>query len=183
SLALAPFVRLGHNQLADAQTGSRVLAMGLLVAVFIAAWSLAGPIAAAIAALVSMASPFVEQSARVVLSDAFRAILSLLLVIIFSAVSSPRYGKRARSALYLLAGFVAGYGVLTKLGAILTLGAAIMAAPRWRHARLVAVGALPCLVFLGAYQWTEFGNPLRTGYDYQLPTLTLFELGNVTKEG
>jgi hypothetical protein len=47
----------------------------------------------------------------------------------------------------------------------------------------VIFGALPCLVFLAAHQWTQFGHPLRSGYDYQLPGLDLFDIGNVLSDG
>jgi hypothetical protein len=53
----------------------------------------------------------------------------------------------------------------------------VLAALPARVTRRVAVLAVPGLVALAAFQWSTFGSPLRTGYDYWLPDLRLFDVG------
>jgi hypothetical protein len=71
----------------------------------------------------------------------------------------------------LAAGALLGMAVLTELPAALAV--AVLAAYAWRRLgpgerrrglALLAAGALPPLVVLGAYHTAAFGHPLRTGY-------------------
>ncbi|MCX5737545.1 MAG: hypothetical protein NTZ61_03440, partial [Proteobacteria bacterium] len=80
SLVLAPFVRFGDNELSDTQTGARFIAVLLLLAIFAASAALGGPTAAGIAALVTWMSPFVKKSSRLVMSDAFGALLTVAIL-------------------------------------------------------------------------------------------------------
>jgi 4-amino-4-deoxy-L-arabinose transferase-like glycosyltransferase len=180
ALALAPFVHFGSSDPSDAQTGTRTIAIALVLIVAAAATMLGGPIAGGIAALAIWASPFVATSARFVLSDAFGALLAVGALV---AVLAARHERSAvTDALVVLAGAFAGYGVLTRVSAGFVLVALLAAVDRWRLRRLVAIGALPFLVFLAAQQWTQFGHPLRSGYDHYLPRLRLFGIANVAKE-
>ena len=197
SLALAPFVRFGSNSVTDAQEGGRVLVILLVITLFTVAWVLGGPLAAAIAALITMVSPFMERSAQLLMSDAFGALLSMLMLLAVTlalkqprAAPSPASGAPERahdvrgvvqSGLLVLAGALAGYGVLTRFSAISSLVAVLVCLRRWRNLRLLLVGAIPVLIFLATYQWTEFGSPLRTGYDYYFPGLKLFGWSHVTQ--
>lgn len=182
SLVLAPFVRFGDNELSDTQTGARFIAVLLLLAIFAASAALGGPTAAGIAALVTWMSPFVKKSSRLVMSDAFGALLTVAILAVLAVAWSPKTRERAREAWAVLAGMFAGYGVLARLGALFILVALLASVGRWRIRKFVALGTAPFLIFLGTYQWTQFGHPLKTGYSYYLPTLVAFDLGNITKE-
>lgn len=174
-LALTPFVVLGTGTAADGARGARVIAIAALVTVFVAGYVLAGPEAAAIAALVSWASPFFERSARLVMSDAFGALLAVAIVICLVAARAARVGSRGRDALVVLAGLCGGFSVLSRVSAVFVLAALAVAATTWRQRRLALLGALPFLVVLAGYQWAYFGHPLRSGYDEFLPGVKLFD--------
>jgi 4-amino-4-deoxy-L-arabinose transferase-like glycosyltransferase len=173
-LVLAPWVKIGNNNPTDAQRGARFVAVGLVLALFATAWVLAGPVAAGLAALVAATSPFFEGSARLVMSDAFGGLLTLLVILLVALAWSPSRREPARRWLLVLAGALAGYAVLVRLGAVALLGSLLLSARRFAYVRLMLAGALPFLLFLGVYQWTEFGSPIRTGYDYWLPGLVEF---------
>ncbi len=180
-LFLAPFVRYGDNEAEDAQKGARAAAVLLLLSAFLAAWTLGGPLAAGFAALLIWWSPFARQSSELVMSDAFAASLTLLVLALLGLAWSSHRRERVRAVLMTMAGVAAGYGVLVRISALATLVSALLTAKR-RYVRVVIMGALPFLLFLGSYQWTEFGSPLRTGYDYYLPTLVEFSPDFVTRE-
>lgn len=185
ALALAPFVKFGSNDPTDAQGGARAAALLLVLALFSAAWVVGGPVAAGLAAVATAVSPFAQDSARLVMSDAFGAALTLLVLAATALALTDRLGRRAQLATVVLAGAIAGYGVVVRFSGITVLGSlliVLLIARRPRLAAAVALGALPFLIFLGAYQWTEFGSPLRTGYDYWVPDVQLFDAGNVFLE-
>ena len=169
-LFLSPFVRLANNEVTDAAGGARAAALLLLFSVFLAAFALGGPLAAAIAALVVWSSPFTRQSSAVLMSDAYGASIALLVLACLTFAWSTVRDERLRQFLMGVAGFLSGYALLVRITAVAMLGALLVSARR-RFVRAVALGALPCLIFLGTFQWTEFGSPLRSGYDFYLPTL------------
>jgi len=154
----------------------------MLVVVLVAgAWLLGGPTAAGLAAWCARLSPFVERYATLVMSDAFGATLAVLVLVLLllarARVRAPARVQHAiRAATPTLIGFVAGYAVLTRLGAAMIPAAAVLAMTSWRDRRWLALGAMVPLLFLAAYQWTEFGSPLRSGYDYYVPELPPFDL-------
>lgn len=182
SLVLAPWVRVGHNTPSDAQRGARAVAVLLLFALFAAAWALGGPVAAGVAALVTMWSPFTEESSRLVMSDALGAALTMIVLAVVAIAWSEGLRDRVRTALFAAGGALAGYGVLVRLSAVAVLGSLLVTTQRWKYFRAVALGTLPLLIFLGAYQWTEFGSPVRTGYDYWPSHGQEFSANYVTEE-
>jgi 4-amino-4-deoxy-L-arabinose transferase-like glycosyltransferase len=178
-LVLALFVRIGDNDPSSAQTGARWTAALLVVSLFLASFVLGGPAAATIAALVTFFSPFAEKSSRLVMSDAFGAALVLLAVAAIGLAWRSAAREPFHTARYAIAGFLAAYAVFVRVSAAGILAAAVLAARRRRLVAAVALGALPVLTFLGAYQWTEFGSPLRSGYHHYHPQLDAFSPGFV----
>lgn len=168
-LALAPFVALGENDRASAQTGARWIAGLLVVSLFFASFVLGGPLAATLAALVSVSSPFAETSSRLVMSDAFGAALTLLVIAVVGLAWRAGSWGRLRSVLLTAAGALAAFGVVARLSAVGMLASVVLTARHRRLMTAVAVGALPALIFVATYQWTAFGSPLRSGYSYYLP--------------
>lgn len=182
SLALAPFVEFGDNSATDTQVGSKFYVIVLLVLVFIAAWIIGGPWAALLAAVLTIAAPFTAKSARLVMADAFGAALTVGVLIAVLLATRESVGVRGQQRWYFVAGVLAGYGVLTRTGAIPTLIALIVAARLRPQMKAVLLGAAPIMIMLWTYQWTEFGNPLATGYNYHLPHLKAFGAEFVTAE-
>lgn len=70
----------------------------------------------------------------------------------------------------LLAGVLAGWGVLTEFP--VALGVPILAAyALWlsrRHVALFILGGIPCLAFLLAFNWIQFDSPFRLSYAYHV---------------
>ncbi len=180
SLALATFVRLGDNKIEDTQRGSQMIAIALIIMLLAVTWFLAGPLAASIAVLVAAWSPFALKSAQIVMSDAFGAALALMILAAVAVARAEWCGTRLRTMCAAAAGLVTAYSILTRFSAGLTLICVVIALRRWPLIRAASLGALPVLVFLGAYQWTEFGHPLRTGYDYYFPDLKLVSVDYLT---
>ena len=164
SLALAPFAFDGEYPL-NVQAGSKLLAAAYIVATAGVAWMIGGSIAAALAAAVIGISPFATTSASLVMSDAFAAALTVLLVGVLYQVSKMRA---------IGAGILAGVLVLVRLSSLFGFVACVAVVPRrlWVY---IVVAALPFLAALGLYQWATFGSPIRTGYDYWLPDLRTFD--------
>lgn len=182
SLALAPFAWLGPTDFGGVQTGARLLTIVLVLVVAGAALALGGAVAAAIATIVAATSPFVTTSAGLVLSDAFGALLAVAIVVLLAFVERPSGSEGRRDGLLVVAGFVAGYGILTRTSAAFVLAALALALRRPRAWILVGLGALLPLSFLGAFQWAYFGNPFHSGYEYHLPTLRMFGIRHVVTE-
>lgn len=85
------------------------------------------------------------------------------------AVVALRDPSEGRDRTPLVVGTLLGAAVVTEYpAAVPTL--AIMALAAWRHGRgfalRVAAAGVPWALALGAYHWTAFGHPLRTGYDF-----------------
>ena len=169
SLALVPFAALGTYP--DVVLGAaKWFAAFYVIVVVAAAWSMAGPLAAMIAAGLVGISPFGEQSAVVLLADTFGAALTVLLV--------PLLNKPTpfRSA---LAGLVAGCSVLVKFSMIVNI-AALALATRGQTRRRALLFTAPALAGLFLYQWLTFGGPLKTGYGYWSPGRDRFSLSHAT---
>ena len=165
SLALVPFAALGTYP--DAVLGAaKWFAAFYVIVVVAAAWSMAGPLAAMIAAGLVGISPFGEQSTVILLADTFGAALTALLV---PLLNKP---TRLRSA---IAGLVAGGAVLVKFSMIVNI-AALALATRGQTRRRVLLFTAPALAGLFLYQWLTFGGPLKTGYGYWSPNRERFNL-------
>jgi hypothetical protein len=166
ALALAPFALMGDDYPRNVQRGATFWAAVYVLAAVIAAWSLKGPMAGALIAMLIGVSPFARVAASLVMSDAFAAgITALILALIVNA--TPR-----RAA---LAGALAGALVVVRLPMILNVAALSLALPR-RLATRMLLCALPPLVALAIYNWVTFGDPFTTGYQYWRPGAVRFHL-------
>ena len=102
---------------------------------------------------------------HLILSDPLAATLVVLSVALLT-----RPGTKHAA----VAGALVGASVVVRLANLVTLASLIAALPR-RRLRLTAfLAALPFVVTLLVYQWSAFGQPLKTGYDYYLPGLREF---------
>jgi hypothetical protein len=163
-LVMAAFAEFS-NYPANVQMGARMLAMLYVLVTVGVAWRLGGATAAALTALFVGSSPFAAVSGSFVLSDAFAAGLTALLLILVRS-------RSAKTA--ALAG--AGAGLLTTIR--LSSGLAIPAlliGLRGRARWVMIASAAPFLLALGLYQWLTFGSPFRTGYDFWLPGAKFFD--------
>jgi 4-amino-4-deoxy-L-arabinose transferase-like glycosyltransferase len=155
SLALAPFGMVGHYP-SNIELGGKVLGLVYVLVMVGAAWGLGGPLAAAIAGLVVLISPFARENAAYTLSDGLVASLQVLMLPILRRLTPE--GER-------LSGAMTGFASVIRLTAGVSLIATLAACPR-SGIRRVLLWALPFLVGLGLLQWALYGNPLYTGYDY-----------------
>src|SRR5579859_881615 len=169
ALALTPFAVFGSYP-DNVEGAPKVFAALYVIVSAAAAWSIGGPAAAAVTAVVIGSSPFARVSATLVLSDALAACLSVPLVLL-ARTKSRRHA--------LLAGALAGVITTIRLSAGLALPALLLAM-RGRTRLALLAGAAPPLVALGLFQWRTFGSPFRTGYDYWLAGATNFSLAYAT---
>ncbi|MEO6224143.1 MAG: hypothetical protein ABIP90_12920 [Vicinamibacterales bacterium] len=168
SLALVPFAANGaypDNVLGAA----RWFATFYLIAAVWAAWSVGGPLAGMLAAGLIGISPFGEQSASVLLSEAFGVALTVLLVPLLHKPSDRRTA---------IAGVVAGLSVLVRFNLIVNI-AALALATRGRTRHRALLYTVPPLAGLFLYQWLTFGSPLKTGYGYWSPERERFSMSHV----
>jgi 4-amino-4-deoxy-L-arabinose transferase-like glycosyltransferase len=154
-MALAPFAAVGSYP-RDVQRGAKFWAMAYVLVAVVAAWALGGPLAGALAALFIGISPFARDSAGLVLSDAFIATLTVLMLPLLRYVT--RSGAR-------LAGAATGLATIVRLTAGVNLIGLLAVLPR-RSFKGVLLFALPSLFGLALLQWAMFGSPLKTGYSY-----------------
>jgi len=173
-LALAPFIVLGRNNPTSAQTGARWAAGLLVVALFLMSFVLGGPGAAAIASVVSFFSPFALKSSQLVLSDALGAALTLFVVTGVALAWREGAWERRRALMLALAGALAAFAVSVRYSALGLLASVAITARKRRFLAAIAIGAAPVMALLFAYQWTQFGSPVRTGYNLYLPNLVEF---------
>ncbi|MEA2637912.1 MAG: hypothetical protein QOE18_969 [Chloroflexota bacterium] len=176
-MALAPFAAVGSYP-RDVQRGAKFWAMVYVLIAVIAAWTLGGPLAAMLAAAFIGVSPFARDAGGLVLSDAFTAGLTVLMLPLLRFINRP--GAR-------LAGAASGFALLARVTGGVNLIGTLAAMPR-RHLKSVLLFALPSLILLGALQWVLFGNPLETGYSYWGVAKHNFSLsyltgGSTTREG
>jgi hypothetical protein len=158
SLALTPFALLGGPYPLGAQVGARAFAVLYLLAVTFTAWRIGGPLAGALGAVLVGTAPFTLESAALVMSDALVAGVTVLVAGLLHQPTGPRAA---------LAGALAGALLLVRLSAAVGLGSLFLALPG--QLRRAALLALPGVVALAIFQWSTFGSPVRTGYDYWLP--------------
>ncbi len=168
-MALAPFAAVGSYP-RDIQRGAKFWAMAYVAIAAIAAWVLGGPLAAALAAVFIGISPFAKDSAGLVLSDAFTAALTVLML--------PLLRHQTRSGTRL-AGAASGLAALARVTGVISLIALLAALPR-RSYKTVLLFALPSLVGLALLQWVMFGSPLTTGYSYWGVSSHLFSVSYLT---
>jgi hypothetical protein len=186
SLVLAPFVAFGGAFPRSVLSATAWFGVAYVLAAAITAWVIGGPTAAGLTAVLVGSAPFAIESASLVMSDALVAALT----VVMAALLQRRMAW--------LAALLAGGLVLLRLSAALAIPAVVLAGvacPRaqrgedvrhdvrsstaWLAHRAARVGlfVLPGLIALAIFQWTTFGSPLRTGYDYWLPDLRTFDLG------
>ncbi|HEV2772874.1 MAG TPA: hypothetical protein VGV57_08635 [Thermoleophilaceae bacterium] len=144
----------------------------VLVAV-VAAWTLAGPLAGALAALLIGVSPFARYSAGLVLAEAFIAALTVLML--------PLLKRPANRSATRLAGTATGIATLARPTAGSNLIALLGAWPR-RSYKSMLLFFLPWLVGLALLQAAMFGSPLKTGYSYWGVSGHLFSLSYATSD-
>lgn len=168
-MALAPFAAVGsypHN----VQRGAKFWAMLYVLVAVIAAWVLGGPVAGALVAVFVGVSPFARDSAGLVLSDTFGAMLTVLVLPLLR--NPTRSGAR-------LAGAASGLATIVRLTAGVNLVGLLVALPRLRLKTALLL-AVPFLVELGLLQWLIFGGPLSTGYSYWGVASHVFSLSYAT---
>jgi hypothetical protein len=167
--ALAPFAAVGSYP-RDVQRGAKFWALVYVLVSVMAAWVLGGPLAGALAGVFIGVSPFARDSAGLVLSDAFIAMLTVLALPLVR--NATRSGAR-------LAGAATGFAAIVRLTAGTNLIGLLAALPRRRFVTSL-LWALPPLVGLGALQWLMFGSPLKTGYSYWGVSSHFFSLSYAT---
>jgi 4-amino-4-deoxy-L-arabinose transferase-like glycosyltransferase len=176
-MALAPFAAMGSYP-RNVQRGAKFWGMMYVLVAVIAAWALGGSLAATFAALFIGISPFARDSAGLVLSDAFIATLTVLMLPLVQHVT--RSGTR-------LAGFASGLATIVRVTAAVNLIALLVALPRRSYKTLISF-ALPSIIGMALLQWLMFGSPLTTGYSYWGVSSHFFSLAyatgnNVVREG
>ena len=154
-LALTPFATAGSYP-RNVKLGAKAYAMFYVLVAVVAAWILGGPLAAIIAAVLVGISPFARDAAGLVMADALVAALSVLPLALMACAT--RSGAR-------LAGAATGLAAITRLTAGINLIALLVAWPR-KSIRTAVLYAVPALVGLALLQWSMFGSPVKTGYDY-----------------
>ncbi len=176
-MALTPFAAVGSYP-RNVQRGAKFWAMAYVLVAILAAWALGGPLAGALTAIVIGISPFAKDSAGLILSDAF---IAMLTVLVLPLLRHPtKSGTR-------LAGLASGLAAIVRLTAGVNLIGLLVAMPRPRF-KTALLWALPSLVGLGVLQWLMFGSPFTTGYSYWGVSAHFFSLsyatgGSVIREG
>lgn len=169
SIALTPFVLLIDEFPRNVSVGAKAFSLGYLLAIAAVTWVMAGATAAAFASLIVGFSPFAPVMGTLVLSDALGAMLSVMTLLALLRGSRWWAAWGAISAGFLVD--VRFFGVVVLMSLVLTID---------RRRRIVVIAcALPFLLALAYYQWWAFGSPVRTGYDFWLPRLRLFEISNL----
>ncbi len=160
SLLLAPFALLGSHP-GNIELGARLLAVALVGATGWAAYSLGGWYAALLTALLTATSQFLLVNSRIVMSDVPAALLVVICL--------PLMRVGTRWSMYAL-GFAAGFGLVIRESGVVVV-ACVLIVISGRDRLRVAVGAFPPVLALAIFNWSRFGAPWRTGYDYWLGTV------------
>lgn len=142
---------------------------------------LGGLLAASIVALIFFVSPFASDAASLILSDAFGALLILIIFGLLLVTSSESTGSRRESQLAFLAGLIAGIAFSSRLALIVVPIALLMSVRGRIRYRWMVLGLMPMVMLLGTYQTVEFGAPWRTGYDYYEPDRSEFNVDYLTR--
>ncbi len=164
SLALAPFALIGDDYPHNVQRGATFYAALYVLIAAVAAWSLGGPLAGAIAAILIGLSPFARVEASLIMSDALAAGMTVLLVPLIREPTPRRIA---------VAGLFAGALVAVRMPSALALVALLLILP-WAHRLRLLLFAAPPLAALAVFQWRTFGSPFRSGYDYWFPETRFF---------
>lgn len=127
-----------------------------VLAVVLAAWSLAGANAGSFAAVLVLLSPFARTSSTMIMSDAFGAVLPLLVIPLMRFRTAA--GDR-------LSGALLGFAATVRISAGIGLIAALIVAGDRRSRLRIFLWSLPFLGGLLLLQWAMYGNPLSNGYD------------------
>ena len=166
SIALAPFAAVSDDYPRNVQRGATFYAALYVLLAAAAAWSLKGPAAGALLAVLLGMSPFAKAEAALIMSDGFAAGLTLLLIPLLRRPTPKRIAS---------AGALSGALVAVRLPMLVNLVALLIVLPRALRKRLLLFAAPP-LAALGLFNWLTYGGPFRTGYDYWRPGLTDFAL-------
>lgn len=182
SMFLSPFVRLFNGNIEGAQFGSKVITITLVLAVVIATGLIAGPFSSLLSLVILYNSPFIAKSAQLVMGDAMGALVTVAVFICIAAANRCSKNLRIRNLFMFLAGAFAGFGIITRTNLVIVVIALILATFRKGSLKFVLYGILPFLIFLGTYQWTEFGSPTKTGYSVYVKGIDEFSLAHITQE-
>ena len=169
AFVLAPFTAFGQYP-GNLQAAVKWFAVAYLAAAAMAAWYLAGPLAAVLTSALLAISPFARISGTLVLSDLFAVIPLLAVLMLIRRVSGFRVFASA-----LLAGFL----VAVRMSMIVALVALALAVPT-KYWRALVLGAIPGLAVLAIFQWLTFGSPVKTGYGAWLPGYAMFDTAYAT---
>jgi hypothetical protein len=164
SLVLVPFAAFGGAYPGSILGATRWLGVVYVLAPAATAWLVGGPIAAGLAAALVGTAPFAIESASLVMADALVTAMTVLV---------PGLLQRRRFAPAAVAALLTGALGLLRLSALAAVPALVLSLPNGLLRRAAAF-LLPGIVVLAVFQWTTFGSPLRTGYDYWLPNLRMF---------
>jgi len=170
-IALAPFALMGSEFPGSIPRGAAFYTALYVVAVCLAAWTMGGPAAGALAALVVGISPFARDMARLVMSDAFAAALTVLLI---PLLHNPTRNRA------LWAGLLAGSLVAVRLPMVLNLVALFVALPRSLWSRAILAASIPLAAY-AAFNHVTYGGPFTTGYHHWVHVKNL-SLDYVTTE-
>ena len=127
--------------------------------------------AALLAALLVSTSEFLVRNSQVVMSDALAALLVV--------VCLPLIRRRTRGSSYLL-GLVAGYAFVIRESGLIVVVCALIVVSGWNRLRVIVAAAVPILG-LATYNWSTFGAPWRTGYNYWLGAVRVYSLSYVLR--
>lgn len=166
SLALAPFAVIRDDYPSNVQRGATFYAALYVLIAVSAAWSLKGPAAGALAAILIGMSPFAKVEASLIMSDGFAAGMTVLFIALLQHPTPKRIS---------VAGALAGALVAIRLPMVLNLIALLIVLP-WALRKWLLLFSAPPLTAVGLFNWLTFGSPFRTGYDYWLPGLKHFSL-------
>lgn len=165
ALSLTPFAAISDDYPSNIQTGTKIFAVLYVLAAVIAAWSMGGPLAAALTAILIGVSPFARTAASLVMSDALGAALTVLFILLV---------RRSSKLSVSVAGSLAGALIALRLPLLVNLVALLIVLPGMAWRLRAFLFASPPMALLGFYNWWTFGSPFKTGYSYWLPDLKSF---------
>ena len=165
SLMLVPFAAFGGTYPGSVLGATHWFGVVYVLGAAATAWLLGGPIAAGVAAALVGTAPFAIESASLVMAD---ALVTAITVLVAGLLQRRTFAPAAVAAV-----LTGGLGLL-RLSALAAVPALVLTLPAG-VVRRTAAYLLPGILVLAVFQWTTFGSPLRTGYDYWLPNLRMFE--------
>lgn len=171
SIVLAPLALLGHYP-ENILRGTTIFALLYLGIAMFAAYRLGGEVAAIIAALFVCFSTFIYAYAALELTEAFTAVLVVVILLLLDRTSTVRS---------FTCGAIAGALLTIRFQTIVCVPALLLALPTWRDRMYAAAGIAPFVAALAGYNWLTFGSPLSSGYDYWLPDIKPFAAAYSTR--